>query len=104
MPKKYFWREFSSTALNDASPAKVVGQVAGSNAVKVPNPLFEARIVSIDVLDVKHLLPDVLTGRHLDGFVHQVVTLSRGSVDASPIAAQQGIRCQHLGQEATDRR
>ena len=66
MREKYFWREFSSTALNQAAPSQVVGEVVGCDTIKAADPLLEARVVGIDVLDVKHLLADVLTGRHMD--------------------------------------
>ena len=35
-------------------------------------PAFEAAVVSIDMLDMKYLLSDVLTGRDIDGLMRQV--------------------------------
>ena len=66
MPKQCFWRELSGAVFGQAAPTQVVGQVGSRDAVKSPNPLLEARVVGIDVLDVKHLLADVLTGRHME--------------------------------------
>jgi len=42
MPEKYFWREFSGTALDEAAPSQVVGEIVGGDAVEAADPLLEA--------------------------------------------------------------
>ena len=58
----------------------------GGDTVEAADPLLEARVVGIDVLDVKDLLADVLTGSYVDRFMRQVELACRGAVDAGAIA------------------
>ena len=57
---------FPVMALNQASPAEVVAQVACSHAVEAAHPAFESAIVGIDVLDVINAGDDTLTSGQID--------------------------------------
>ena len=87
MPEQYFWCQLSGAALNQAVPSQVVREIVGSDAVKTADPLLEARVVGIDVLDVKDRLADVLTDRYINGLMRQAELVGCGAVDAGAIAA-----------------
>ena len=87
MPEKYFGRRFSGTALDQAATPQVVGQIVGGDTVEAVEPLLEARVVGIDMLDVKDLLAHVLTGGYVDQLMRQAELAGRGTVDAGTIAA-----------------
>ena len=69
MPKKYFRREFPGAAFDQAAPA-----------------------VSIDMLDVKDLLANVLTRGDTDRLMRQLEMAGRGAVDAGAITARHRAR------------
>ena len=74
------------------------------DAVEAADPLLKARVVSIDVLDVKDMLANVLPRRYIDRLMRQLELTGRGAVDAGAITAKQGIGREHLGEQTTDRR
>lgn len=58
--------DFPVMSLDQAAPAQIVAQVAGSHAVEAARPLLEPAIAGIDVLDMIDTRDDTLTGGPID--------------------------------------
>ena len=49
-----FWRvELLTPGFEGASPAEVIGQVLGGDAVEAVEPLLEVAVISVDVFDMQ---------------------------------------------------
>jgi uncharacterized protein with ACT and thioredoxin-like domain len=71
-------------------PAQVVGQVMGGDAVKAMDPLFETRVVGVDVLNMDCAL-DAYACAQVDGVVGDAAVLCKVAVGRIAIADQQNI-------------
>lgn len=61
------------------------------DTIEAADLLLEARVVSIDLLDVKGIMAYILPRGDIDRFMRQFKLASCGAVDAGAIATQQGI-------------
>ena len=80
-------------SVHAAEPAQVVVQVVGGEAVKAMEPLFEAAVIGIDVLDVDGTL-DMDACADVDGVVGNAGVLRKIAVGPIAVAHQQRIRGQ----------
>ena len=81
-------------SVHAAEPAQVVVQVVGGNAVKAMEPLLEAAVIGIDVLDVNGAL-DMHACAGIDSVVGNSGVLRKVAVGRIAVAHQQRI----LGQD-----
>lgn len=89
-------------SLNQASPAKIVAQVAGGNAVKTAHPFLQSTVVGIDVLDMIDTRNDTLAGCQIDGAVGDVHLFGDGCQRLCPIGALNDISRQERLEHRTD--
>ena len=82
-------------------PAQVIVKIVAGNAVKAIEPLFEAAVIGIDVLDVDSAL-DAQASAEVDGVVRDVGILRKVAVGRIAIADQQRIPGQDGLQEGTE--
>ena len=73
-----------------AEPAQVVVQVMGGHAVKAMEPLFEAAVIRIDVLNVDGAL-DMNACAEVDGVVGNAGVLREVSVGRIAVADEQCV-------------
>ena len=86
-----------------SSPAEIVWQVLGRDAVEAIHPLLQTRIVSIDVLDMEDVLLNPDTCGDVDRFVSNGSVFRHGPIRGRPIRTKNSLGRQQLQKQATER-
>lgn len=81
-------RDRCFVAFEHAPPAQIVFQVLGGHAVKAVHPAFEATVVGIDVLDVKHTVDDPWAMLDVERQVGNPGGAGKSGINAGTVGAQ----------------
>ena len=91
-----------AVALQHAAPAEVVLQVLGGYSVEAANPLLEATVVGVDILNVEGSVNDPDALLNIDGPMGKAGGTGNRLIDPSAIRAKNGILVNQGAQHGRD--